>query len=320
MSTVKNKESEVESVDGGAKGIFIYGSDEYPIGNCVFDGNTVVSDSSGIYLRYVKNTEIKGNKVDRFAGAYNVDKTTFAEDAIKLLACKEITVSENKISTVNSDRYENGIALRDNSTAKIDSNEINSTNKSGIAVYNSTAEGESNKINAAKKHGVTVQDGTLKLSSCNILGSGEHGASAQKSTMELIDCTIEKSTKNGVLVDASNVTLTKNTVSEGGAHGVSIINGGELTANGNKILDFAKNGFTIDKSTIHADGNSVIGCNKGFSVLSGSSGSITNNELFSKTNLEITVEKDINFTPSIKMLRKMDRRDSAGNVVLDSRP
>ncbi len=329
ISTVKNKENEVESVDGGAKGIFIYGSDEYPIGSCVFDGNTVVSDSSGIYLRYVKNTEIKGNKVDRFAGAYNVEKTEFAEDAIKLLACTDITVSENKISTVNSDRYENGIALRENSTAKIDSNEINSTNKSGIAVYNSSAEGTGNKINAAKKHGVTVQDGTLKLSSCSILGSGEHGACAQESELSLTGCTIEKSTNHGVLADSgSNLAVTDSTISESGKHGICVIDASKATLTGNTILDCKSNGIQIGhkddatdrKVSVTADGNKIYGCIKGISILSGTSGSVTNNEMYSLGKFEITVEDGINFSPSVKMLKIRAGSDSNGNKALTSRP
>ena len=255
--TLANELSDDKINKGTSMGIFIYGSDVYPMKDATIKDNTITCNSSGIYLRYVNDTTISGNYIDRHQNAFSVDKTTFAEDAIKLLDSSNAAINGNHISTKTSLLFENGIALREGSkNVTVSDNEVTATVKSGIGIYESSSitGGSGNTFRKAGLNGLTIKDSSVKLSTTTISDSSEHGISmTNSSTLELNDCKITNSGSNGInIASGCKVTINKGEIVASGGKGVNVMDSGSLNAtelyvskSGGKGIDIGGNSTNV---------------------------------------------------------------------------
>ena len=237
------------SDNGSSIGIFIYGSDTYPMKDATITKNIIKCNSSSIYLRYVGGTSIKGNYLDRNAEAATVDTTKFSEDAIKLLSCENASIINNHISTLTKTAFENGIALREKSkNAVISENEVNHTTKSGLGLYDnsSVSSGTGNTINNSGLNGITVMASTVNLSDTVISNSSAHGVSLlDSSSATLNNFTIENSANNGLNVGSNcKVYLVDGEVTGSGSKGINMMENTTLDADNVSISD--NNGKGVD--------------------------------------------------------------------------
>ncbi|MCR5686186.1 MAG: right-handed parallel beta-helix repeat-containing protein [Lachnospiraceae bacterium] len=208
--TVRKDGSEEDAGSGGSAGIFIYGSGEYPMGYVTMSDNTVVCNSSAVYLRYVDHAVVDKLTADRHEGASEVDTTAYAEDAVKLLACKSAIIKECRISTVTDGRFENGIALRDSSSAELKGNTVNYSAKYGIAVYDSAITGSGNVVSDSADNGIKLENSSACLTDLNVTGAGGHGIKMNDSSLELETGRITDSLEHGVTMSGDGtLKLTK---------------------------------------------------------------------------------------------------------------
>ncbi len=215
-NTIKLSE-EVSQTDkdyGNSIGIFIYGSDVYPIKNAAIRDNIIRCGSSGVYLRYVDSAKISENTLDRFSNTYSSEDTKFAEDAIKLLDSSNATITGNVISGITSTKFENGIALREGcKNVTISSNTVNATTKSGFGIYDgSTVTGGSNNtITDSGLNGITIMNSEFTNNDSTITGVTQHAVSAQQnSTVNLKGCSIRNNLGNAVHINGGYIYLSEN--------------------------------------------------------------------------------------------------------------
>lgn len=227
----ENKILVPQQESGNSFGIFIYGEKDYKINGCSILDNEIQSNSSGIYIRYVGNSKIENNRIDKLGKSNFVD-TAFSDDAIKLLSSPDNQILNNKISVGTKDSFINGIALRDSSTnVTIEKNQIQHPDKCGIAIYtNSEASLKENQITDAKSHGITLVSKAVALLQAN---------------------TIKNSGKNGITITgASSIAIQDGNLVEGSkAHGVSATNGSFLSMQNSKSIRNQKNGLLVASST-----------------------------------------------------------------------
>ncbi len=270
-NTIKLNEdvSQTDKDYGNSIGIFIYGSDVYPIKNASISNNTISCASSGVYLRYVGSANISGNTLDRFSNTYSSEDTKFAEDAIKLLDSSNATISGNVISGITSTKFENGIALREGcKNVTISSNTINATTKSGLGIYDgSTVSGGSNNtILNSGLNGITVMGSEVTLSDSVIKGVSQHAVSIQQnSKLSLTGCTIRENHGNALQLKEAVIYISGNT--------------------------FAYN------CQDEVDGKAV-------TVLSGISGEISNNTFYNpNTKSELWISSDASLSPYVSTVK-----------------
>ena len=236
---------------GTSIGVFIYGSEKYPMKNITIQNNIMTCNSSGVYLRFVDNALITKNTIDRHNNAISTEETSFAEDAIKLRSSNNAQIDDNNISTRSGKSFENGIALRENCTnAVLNRNEINSTTKSGLGIYDNSSitGGEGTIINNPGLNGITIADSNVVLNDYTINNSSEHGISVRNgSTLELNSCTVLGSGNNGINISTDcSVRINGGEVSHSAAKGINVMESGSLYAsylcvgnNGGKGIDTA---------------------------------------------------------------------------------
>lgn len=189
--------------DGGPMGIFIYGATIYPINVVEIEHNRLITDSSGVYLRHVNQAIISNNSMDRHDNGYDVEKSTFSEDAIKLAACTEVKILENRISSMSDSSYENGIAMRDGSKDIYSNmNELYNMTKSGIAIYGGCEYiGENENLNSLGKHGVTLDGAKATITNFVISNCGENGVTLKNCSVISMDgCSVSANGKKGISV------------------------------------------------------------------------------------------------------------------------
>ncbi len=272
ITTITGEDEE----DSGGMGIFIYATTDYPMSGCKITGNELTTHSSGIYLRYISNADIFENTLARPAKVFKTAATDFAEDAIKLLTTVSCNISKNTISATGQ-AFENGIALRDDSTnVSIDGNIISKPDKTGIALYDSSVASLSgNEVKSSGKHGITATNNcTVKMENNQISDSGENGITIQSASIADISNgnVISGSTKNGVSVTKdSTVSIVNNTIRDNKGIGILVNSSIPEQISGNDII--------YNKQ-------------KGLSIQSVKSGSISNNNLCNKAaKWEVTLTK-----------------------------
>ena len=214
-------------------GVFIYGSQKYPIKDVTISGNTITSNSSGVYLRYVSLATVSENYIDRHDDAFSTDTTTFAEDAVKLQNSSDAVITDNVISSIGKASFENGIALRDNSTnATVSYNTITRSAKSGIGVYDSSSikGGETNTIFSSGLNGITVSEASVCLNDTEITDSAEHGISIRNNaSLRLTSCKIAGSGNNGINIGPnSTADITSSDILTSGSKGINVMETGNL--------------------------------------------------------------------------------------------
>lgn len=326
--TLKKNLDQNGADSGSSIGIFIYGSDKYPMKTATISNNKITCHSSGIYLRYVDDATINGNTVTRFSGAAKVDSTKFAEDAIKLLASSGAKITNNIVSCASAP-FENGIAMRDGSkNAVVSSNTITGPGKGGIALYSSSSikSGDNNTISGTSLNGIVVggdcsvvlTDGTIKdaggkginvmeggnltVSNLTITGSAGRGIDiAGKSKVSITNCTIINGSANGIFVDGdTDTTITGCTIKNNKGNAM------QLKVGKVKIT----NNVFKDNCTGEDEGKAVM-------VFGGITGEISNNTFSNPlTKSELWVSADAKLSPyvsTVKTAKASGMTDAAGN-------
>ena len=199
---------------GGSIGIFIYGSENYPMKKAIIENNTILCGSSGIYLRYVGSATVSGNSLDRFKSAFSCESTKFSEDAIKLLDSSNAVIEGNIISRTTNAPFENGIALREGcKNTAINLNTVNATTKSGFGIYEGSIvkEGSGNTIRNSGLNGITVMDSEITISGSMISGVSQHAISVQSGSMlNLTECTIRENLGNALQLKDCSIYVSNN--------------------------------------------------------------------------------------------------------------
>ena len=254
---------------GSSIGIFIYGSETYPMKTATISDNIISCGSSGIYLRYVGSATISGNSLDRFAKAFSSEDTKFAEDAIKLLDSSNATINGNTISGRTSTTFENGIALREGcKNVTISSNTVNATTKSGFGIYDSSSVtgGSNNTILNSGLNGITVMSSEVTIKDSTISGVAQHAISIQKdSKLNITGCIIRNNYGNALQLKEGTIYVSENT--------------------------FAYNCLN------EVDGKAV-------TVLSGISGEISNNTFYNpNTKSELWISSDVALSPAVTTVK-----------------
>ena len=327
--TLKKNLDQSGADSGSSIGIFIYGSEKYPMKDVTISGNDITCHSSGIYLRYVDDTTISKNNITRYSNAAKVDGTKFAEDGIKLLASSGAKITDNVISCASAP-FENGIAMRDGSkNAVVSSNTVSGPAKGGIALYSSSSikSGSDNTISSTGQNGIVVggecsvtltggtirdaggkginvmEGGNLNISSMTISGSTGRGIDiAGKSKVNISSCTIMNGSANGIFVDGdTDTTITNCTIKDNKGNALQLKVG---------KVKITENIFK-DNCTGEADGKAV-------AVFGGISGEISYN-VFSNplTKSELWVSSDAKLSPSVSTVKTgkaSGTSDAAGNV------
>ncbi|MBR4343118.1 MAG: right-handed parallel beta-helix repeat-containing protein [Lachnospiraceae bacterium] len=251
-----DKEISQDKADSGTSiGVFIYGSEKYPMKNVAISDNTITCNSSGVYLRFIDDSTISGNIINRHENVISVENTKFAEDAIKLLSSCNAVIDDNYISSSNNVSFENGIALRDGSTnAVLNRNEINSTTKSGLGIYdNSSVSGGSGTIiNNSGLNGITIVNSGVTLYNSTISDSAEHGISVRNGGfVELNDCTVTGSKSNGINIAAdSSARLKGGQVSFSSGKGVNLMASATLYASDLQVINNTGKGVDIAENCV----------------------------------------------------------------------
>ena len=251
---LSKKVSDENANSGAAMGVFIYGSQKYPIKDVTISDNIITSNSSGIYLRYVGSATISNNTIERHDDAFSTDSTTFAEDAIKLQNSANATITDNVISSEGKAAFENGIALRDKSSnAVLNYNTIAKSTKSGIGVYDSSSikSGVTNEICYSGLNGITVSDGSVSLEKTVISSSKEHGISIRNgSSISLNECKILDSGNNGINIGSdSSAVITSSEITGSVSKGINVMETGRLDITASTIGSNAGKGIDIGENT-----------------------------------------------------------------------
>lgn len=266
-NTIKltQKLSAEDKDSGNSMGIFIYGSETYPMKKATIKNNTIVSGSAGVYLRYVNSATITGNNIDRYDGAFGTEETKFAEDAIKLLSSSDAVITDNNISGKCSVPFENGIALREGSkNVSVSNNSIPCTNKSGIGLYDSSSitSGSGNSIKNAGLNGITVIGSSLTLSDSTISKTSQHGISIQSgASLNLNNVVVDSAASNGLNISSSSkVVMAGGSVTKSGAKGVNIYDGSSFSAQGTEISYSGGKGVDVgNDTTVKLDSCKIFG-------------------------------------------------------------
>ena len=235
---IREKETAAEAKKGGSIGIYIHGSKNYPMSYVSVASNTVKCNSAAVYFKYIDHASVTDTTVDRYESATPVKKTSFAEDALKLLSCTSATISGCRISTVTKGLFENGIALRDKSSAELKDNIINAVGKNGIALYNSSVTGSGNTVNDSAENGIRVDKSDLNLTETDIARPGKYGVKVDKGTAVFDTVRISDSASYGIYAVSSQLDLAaanversgscavKYDASKGKLKGINVVNSG----------------------------------------------------------------------------------------------
>ncbi|MBR4542101.1 MAG: right-handed parallel beta-helix repeat-containing protein [Lachnospiraceae bacterium] len=326
--TLKKTLDQSGADSGSSIGIFIYGSEKYPMKNVTISSNKITCHSSGIYLRYVDDAAISDNTVTRFSGAAAADGTKFAEDAIKLLASSGAKITGNTVSCASAP-FENGIAMRDGSkNAVVSSNTITGAGKGGIALYSSSSikSGDGNTISDTGANGIVVGgDCSVNLTGGTITNAGGKGINVMESgNLTVSGMTISGSTGRGIdIAGKSKVSISGCTIMSGSANGIFVDGDTDTTITGCTIKNNKGNAIQLkvgrvkitnnvfkDNCLSEADGKAV-------AVFGGISGEISNNTFSNPlTKSELWVSADASLSPyvsTMKTAKAYGTTDAAGN-------
>ena len=263
-----------ENVGDGSFGIYIYGTNQYPLNKVTVKGNTIVSNSSAIYMKSVGDAVVKGNISDRHDRAYDAEKSSFAEDAIKLADVSNAEITDNRISTESTMPYENGIAVREGSkSVRLSENVIKNCTKSGILIGEGCKiSSENDEISNSGKHGINADNAEITVNGSVINGCGEHGIALKNGAVLKADnITVKNPKGNGILAAGkSSATVNGSTITASGSHGMSLITGSKCDADGLTIENAKENGVLVSgEAVLNFKNGSVINPSAhGFSVLS----------------------------------------------------
>jgi len=246
-----NNDISQERADSGLSiGIFIYGSETYPMKKVTISGNDITSNSSGVYLRYTDNATIKNNTVRRHKTAPAAENTKFSEDALKLLASKNAVIIGNTVQGEETGLFENGIALRDaSSAADLSGNIIKGSQKSGLALYDGSkvSGGSENELLNSGLNGITVIGSALTFDSGIVDTTVEHGISVRSgSSLTINNGRISNAGSNGINIGAdSEVTISNLTIEKSTSKGINVMEGGNLKLETSKVFDSGSKGIDI---------------------------------------------------------------------------
>lgn len=227
-------------------GIFV---EEAP--NCIVSNNEItMTTRNGIYLiQGCNNSSILRNTVTK---AGEVGGT---EGGIGILASKQVTISENIVSS----SAKNGIFLYNQSeSCTISKNTITDSGESAIAVYHQSNDAivTSNKIATYKKHGIFAYEvGSATINSNKITGKvgngsadGIHiaGDNSSKNIFTVNNNTINKTNRYGMYINnAKKASIGRNTISNTMKHAIYLDNGSNSSkVISNKITNAGEKGST----------------------------------------------------------------------------
>lgn len=273
-------------------GIFVYGTDKYSIGGLRIENNDIKSASTGIYLRYVKNSRIEGNTCTR---KNNTSGGKFVVDAYKFLSCNKLDIVSNKIGN-NGMKYENGFAFRENSIDNVcELNSFENVNKHGVGIYGASSLTVSGcAINNVGEHGIIVAEySTLAVENSSIKSAAVNGITVIGGSKAAIsNTTLENNGKAGISVsDKSEVKVTGSTIKISDINGITIISGSKGTITNSTIEENGKTGISVsEKSYVDVSG-CIIRNNlaNGITLADSQSTYITDNEISGNGGKEISV-------------------------------
>lgn len=276
------KSDAADASDDGSMAISIYGMEKYPIKSVVISDNTVVSDSSGIYIKYSDDTSISNNKIDRHKGAYDVSTTKFKEDAIKIMYSDNVSVSGNTVSATTSDSFENGIAIYNNSSVNLSINSVNAPTENGLGVYSgSTCVSNGDTFTNVGKNGLSTTGGvSVTLDGTTFKKMGSSGLSLTNTTAVIKNCTVDDCASHGIIIKnsddtslkASSVNIDSTTFSNVSEVGLCVMSGVDVTmtdstidAAGNRAVQVAASKINIKNNVLK---NSCTAYNEGKTKIS----------------------------------------------------
>lgn len=249
-NTVRNALSNAISVESGSHGSRI---EKNKINASGAHGIVVSENSWNVRVRHNTVKSSKGNGIwvnDRANNAVVYKNAISGAEKNGILVssrCKDASVRYN---TIKGKVLQHGIDVNQDSSARIEKNEIRSTQQDGVHMSQGSAGTiRKNTINNTNGYGIYVSQSSLKgIENNKIDKSGKSGILLSESQgCSLSKNTITRAGQKGIQVSSSksSATVSSNTVKNSGDNGIHVYNSKKTEIKGNRVSDARGRGINL---------------------------------------------------------------------------